>query len=61
MLVCGAAISTHFSALAGRLPSTCQPLARRNASDRARRAVLTTGVVKMVRCMGVSEVTRWIG
>ena len=55
LLVWGAAISTALPALAGRAPSMRQPLRRRKATEKPRSSVLTTGVVKMVRCMlGVS-------
>ena len=52
LLVCGAAMNTLLAASGGSWPSTVQPLSLRKAREPARRAVLTTGVSKMVRCMG---------
>lgn len=52
LLVWGAAISTLLAAWAGKAPSTFQPVMRRVKREKARRSVLTTGVSKMVWCMG---------
>ena len=55
LLVCGAAIRTYFGYAAispADMPSTRQPIRPRTNRDRARMAVLTTGVSKIVVCMG---------
>ncbi|GAB4215956.1 MAG: hypothetical protein Fur007_15040 [Rhodoferax sp.] len=52
MLVCGAAISTHLVAWAGKTPSTRQPASRRLSLETARNNGVTTGVLKIVRCIG---------
>ncbi|MEF8724048.1 MAG: hypothetical protein V5B30_16150 [Candidatus Accumulibacter delftensis] len=53
MLVCGAAINTLLLAEAGKLPSIFQPVIFRKLTEKARSRVLTIGVVKIVRCMGL--------
>ena len=55
LLVWGAAISTLLVALSGNWPSTVHPVRRKVIRENARRKVLTTGVSKMVRCMGRGE------
>ncbi|BEP91833.1 hypothetical protein GmRootA79_02170 [Acidovorax sp. A79] len=41
-----------MAAWAGKAPSTFQPVRRRVAREKARSSVLTTGVSKIVWCMG---------